>query len=459
LRQKHLLWLSCALAVVGATPLAAQRNVDDYIRSTMNESRIPGLSVAVVKNGRIVKASGYGIANLETNTPANAQTVYKTASLSKQFIAAAIMLLVQEGKLNLDDKASSYLDGAPETWKEITVRHLLTNTSGIVRDPRESDYEPYREQPIADVIKATYPIPLRFNPGEKWSYSNVGYYALAEIITKTSGKSWSDFIAERLFAPAGMTSTRLTTTTAIVPNRADGYRNMRDGRINAEDWIAPRPSGAFLSTVIDLAKWDAFLDSTKVLTDSSKRQMWTPARLTTGAATNYGFGWVVDSFLGRSRIHHDGEFPGFRSDYERFPDDKLTVIVLVNSDARVESLALKIAGFYASTLTAPPFALRVDAPASPVSSGSPVAVRLVAKAEGKAAPGTVLEIEIWSADDKSVFKESRSNESFAAGEAKTFTFSWTPLKAGKYTVNVSAWGPRFTPSYAIKAKAATITVN
>ena len=255
-----------------------------------------------------------------------------------------------------------------------------------------------------------------------------------------------------------MTSTRLTTTTAIVPHRADGYRNTRDGRINAEDWIAPRPSGAFLSTVIDLAKWDAFLDSTKILTDSSKRQMWTPARLTNGAATNYGFGWVVDSFLGRTRIHHDGEFPGFRSDYERFPDDKLTVIVLVNSDARVESLALKIAGFYASTLTAPPFALRVEAP-SPVSSGNPVAVRLIAKAEGKAAPGTVLEIEIWSADDKSVFKESRSNENFAAGEAKTFTFSWTPVKAGKYTVNVSAWGPRFTPPYAIKARAAIVTVN
>jgi D-alanyl-D-alanine carboxypeptidase len=460
LSLKHLLWRSCALVLVGASPLAAQKNVDDYIRAAMGEFRIPGLSLAVVKNGRIVKASGYGVANLETNTPATARTVYKTASLSKQFIAAAIMLLVQEGKLGLDDKASRYLDGAPETWREITVRHLLTGTSGIARDPRESDYEPYREQPITDVIKATYPIPLRFNPGEKWEYSNVGYYALAEIITRTSGKSWNEFIAERLFAPAGMTSTRLTTTTAIVPHRADGYRNTSNGRINAEDWIAPRPSGAFLSTVVDLAKWDAFLDSTNILTTSSKRQMWTRATLTNGAATNYGFGWVVDSFLGRSRIHHDGQFPGFRSDYERFPDDKLTVIVLVNSDnARVESLALKIAGFYASTLTAPTFALRADPPPGPVSVGSPVAVRLTAKAEGKAAPESVLEIEIWDADDKSVFKQSRSNESFAAGEAKTFTFSWTPSKPGKYIVNISAWGPRFTPPYAIKAKATTITVN
>ena len=208
--------------------------------------------------------------------------------------------------------------GSPESWKDITVRHLLTGTSGIVRDPLERDYEPYREQPKTDVIKAAYPIPLRASPGEKWSYSNVGYYVLAEIISRASGKTWNEFIAERLFVPAGMTDTRLTTTAEIVPNRASGYRNTSKGRVNAEDWIAPRPSGAFLSTVLDLAKWDAFLDSTSILADSSKRQMWTRATLASGAPTNYGFGWIVDSFLGRARIHHDGQFPGFRSDYERF---------------------------------------------------------------------------------------------------------------------------------------------
>lgn len=457
---RNLLPLACTLALLAAVPAGAQSDVDVYIRQTMRESGIPGLSVAVVKGGRIVKASGYGMANLETNTPATAQTVYKTASLSKQFIAAAIMLLVQEGKLGLDDKASRYLDGSPETWKEITLRHLLTGTSGIVRDPKESDYEPYREQPITDVINAAYPIPLRFRPGEKWSYSNVGYYVLAEIISKASGKTWNEFIAERLFAPAGMKSTRLTTTTEIVPGRASGYKNTSKGRVNAEDWIAPRPSGAFLSTVLDLAKWDAFLDSTSILADSSKRQMWTRATLTDGASSNYGFGWIVDSFLGRARIHHDGQFPGFRSDYERFPDDKLTVIVLANSDnARVEWLALKIAGFYASTLTAPRFALRADVPAGRIASDTPVAIRLTAKAEDKAAPETVFEIEIWDSSDKSVFKESKSNQNFAAGETKTYDFLWTPTKAGRYTVNISAFGPRFSPPYTIKPNATTITVH
>jgi CubicO group peptidase (beta-lactamase class C family) len=449
-----LTWFSAGSSAVGQT------NVDAYIRETMRESGIPGLSIAVLKGGKVVKASGYGIANLETNTPATPHTVYKTASLSKQFIAAAVMLLVQEGKVRLDDMASAYLDGSPESWKDITVRHLLTGTSGIVRDPLERDYEPYREQPVTDVIKAAYPIPLRFSPGEKWSYSNVGYYVLAEIISRASGKAWNEFIAERLFVPAGMKSTRLTTTTEIVPQRAAGYRNTSKGWVNAEDWIAPRPSGAFLSTVLDMAKWDAFLDTTRILTDSSKRLMWTRATLTNGGPTNYGFGWIVDSFLGRRRIHHDGQFPGFRSDYERFPDDKLTVIVLANSDnARVEWLALKIAGFYAPTLTAPRFVLRADAPAGRITSGNPVPVRLTAKAEDKAAPETVFEIEIWDSSDKSVFKESKSNENFVAGEAKTYEFLWTPAKPGKYQVNISAFGPRFSPPYAFKPRATTITVH
>jgi len=461
LRLPRFLCVVCVLTWLSAgPPAAAQTGVDAYIRETMRESGIPGLSIAVVKGGKVVKASGYGIANLETNTPATPHTVYKTASLSKQFIAAAIMLLVQEGKVRLDDKASGYLDGSPESWKDITVRHLLTGTSGIVRDPKESDYEPYREQPVTDVIRAAYPIPLRFSPGEKWSYSNVGYYVLAEIINKASGKPWDEFIAERLFVPAGMKSTRLTTTTEIVPHRAAGYRNTSKGRVNAEDWIAPRPSGAFLSTVLDMAKWDAFLDSTRILTDSSKRLMWTRANLSSGAPTNYGFGWIIDSFLGRARIHHDGQFPGFRSDYEKFPDDSLTVIVLANSDnARVEWLALKIAGFYAPTLTAPRFVLRADAPAGRITSGSPVPVRMTAKAEDKASPETVFEIEIWDSSDKSAFKASKSNENFVAGETKTYDFRWTPTKPGIYQVNIAAFGPRYSPPYVMTPKATTIPVH
>ncbi|MGZ3373355.1 MAG: serine hydrolase [Gemmatimonadaceae bacterium] len=450
----------CSLTLIAADPhpIAAQQNVDDFIRDQMRELRIPGLSIAVIKEGKIVKEAGYGLADVETNTPATPQTVYKAASLSKQFIGAAIMLLVQDGKLQLDDRASRFLDTVPDTWKDITIRELLTHTSGIVRDP--VDYEPFRAQPITDVVRSAYSLPLNSQPGEKWLYSNVGYYVLAQIISNASGKPWDQFIAERLFVPAGMVSTRTTTTTAIVPNRASGYTRDGETIVDAENWIAVRPSGAFVSTVDDLARWDAFLDTTSALSPSSRQQLWTRVKLKDQTSEDYGFGWYVHSFLGRARIHHDGQFPGFRSDYERFPDDKLTVIILANSDkAGLESFALKLAGFYAPSLVAPPFVLTGDPRAVTGSTGNAIPIRFTAKDAGKAVPGSVIEIEVWDASDKSVYKDHQANENFAAGETKPYTFSWTPTKPGSYTVTLSAYGPRWTPPYAFKSKAIAITVN
>ena len=437
---------------------SANESVDDYIHRWMSDLRIPGLSIAVVKEGTVVKASGYGLANVETNSPATPETVYKTASLSKQVIATAILLLVQENKIGLEDKANKYLDGAPEAWKEITIRHLLTHTSGIVRDP--SDYHPYQEQSIVEVIKSVYSLPLSFSPGEKWQYSNVGYYVLAEVITKASGEPWNEFIAEHIFAPAQMTSTRTTTTTEIVSHRASGYQQVQDGMKNAENWVAVRPSGAFLSTVLDLAKWDAWLDTTAVLSPSSRKLMWGSARLKDGTRVDYGFGWSVESFLGHPRIHHDGQFPGFRADYERFPDDKLTVIVLANTDsARLDRLSLRVAGFYVSALEPPPFTLSATVGISKAMRGNPVSITIAAKDDGKAAPDSLIEMEIWDASGNSVYKQHQEKENFAAGQTNAYVFSWTPEKAGEYTVNVGAYGPGWTPSYAWKLRAATITVN
>lgn len=453
-----LLGFSLALSVlVAAQPATAQRTVDDYIKKAMEESKIPGLSLAVLKNGKVIKAAGYGVSDLETGTPATPKTVYKAASISKQFIAAAVMLLAQDGKLSLDDSAAKFLASPPDSWKGITIRRLLTHTSGLVRDP--TDYEPYRDRPIADVIRSTYGLPLAFQPGERFLYSNLGYFVLAEIITKASGKPWNVFIAERLFAPAGMTSTRLTSATDIIPHRASGYKPTDAGLIRGEEWIAVRPSGAFLSTVLDLAKWDAFLDGKSPLTGASLREMWTPATLTSGAMADYGYGWYVNSFLGRTRIHHDGQYPGFRADFERFPDDKLSVILMTNNEyARVETLALKIAGYYATTLETPPFSLTARTDGAP-ATGKPVTITAIAKDGGKAAPESILEVEIWDSSDSSVFKEHRSNESFGAGEAKTFNFTWTPAKPGKYTVSLGIFGPKWNPPYAFNPKALTVNVD
>lgn len=350
-----LLFFVCAAqlpAQKSAAPASVNRSVDEYINAQMHATGTPGLSLAVIKDGKVIEARGYGLANVETNTAATTETVYKIGSMSKQFLAAAIMVLVQDGKLRVDDSIAAYIEGVPQAWKQISVRQLLTHTSGIVRDP--PIFDPLKVQADSEVLRSAFEVPLEFTPGSKWDYSNTNYYALAEIIRKVSGRPWSEFITQRILAPSGMTHTRTTTESEIVPHRAAGYSRTANRLVNADVWFALRPSGAFLSTVEDLAKWDAELNSETVLTASSREQMWSPVKLNDGTTYPYGFGWFVDVVQHHRRIHHDGALPGFKSDIERYPDDKLTVIVLANSGtANAEKIATHVAGLYVPAVIPP----------------------------------------------------------------------------------------------------------
>jgi CubicO group peptidase (beta-lactamase class C family) len=311
----------------------------------MQKGHVVGLSLAIVKDGRIVKASGYGLANVETGTPATPETVYKIASISKEFLAAGIMLLQQDGKLHLDDKVDLYIAGTPDAWKEITIRQVLTHTAGLPLDP--PDFEPFKETPDSAVVSSLFSYPLLYKPGEDFRYSNTDYFVIAEIIRKVSGMPWEQFLAQRIFTFLHMSATRTTTTTTLVPNRASGYV-LKDGALqNAPDWIALRPSGAFLSTVLDMAKWDADLYKDDLLTASSREQMWQPVKLKNGTVIPYGCGWGLSPWQGRRRVFHDGGLPGFSTDFERFIDDRLTVVVLSNTQsADASRIALAVAGFY-----------------------------------------------------------------------------------------------------------------
>lgn len=331
--------------VVVATVVARADEVDDYVKAEMQRQHIPGTSIAVLKDGKIIKAQGYGLANVELNVPARPETVYKIGSVSKQLIATGIMILIQDGKLSLDDKISKFLEGTPDTWKDITIRHLLTHTSGLVREA--PGFDPLKIQSDADVIKTAYPLPLRFAPGEKWEYCNVGYFSLAEIIRIVSGKPWGDYLSERLFTPLEMNATRTTTMTEIVQNRANGYVWRDSKLLNANTYFALRPSGAFLSSVLDLAKWDAALYTEKILKQSTLSQVWMPVKLNSGATHPYGFGWELSTVGGHKLVHHGGSLPGFRAQIARFVGDKLTVVVLTNGDnADANLIALGIAALY-----------------------------------------------------------------------------------------------------------------
>lgn len=321
-------------AAQGATPsttCTATDTIDRFVGSEMQRQHIPGVAIAVVRAGKVVKACGYGMADLEHNVPVTPQTVFKIGSVSKQLLAAGILLLAQDGKLGIDDPISKFYADAPESWRGITVRHFLTHTSGVLREGPA--FNALVVQPDSVVIKSAFARPLEFPIGSKYQYCNVCYFTLADIIARVSGKSWDAFVAERIFNPLGMTATRTTTTIDMVPHRARGYTWQNARFVNAPDLLAVRPSGAFLSTVLDLAAWDAALYSNRVLSQTSRTAMWTPVTLSDGSTYGYGFGWLIDSRDGRRVVTHGGSLPGFRADITRFPEDSLTVIVLTNASA------------------------------------------------------------------------------------------------------------------------------
>ena len=330
----------------------ARDTADRFVAAEMARKHIPGVSLAVVRRGNVIKAVGYGVADLEHGVLVTQRTVFKIGSVSKQFLATGIILLAQDGRLSVDDPVAKYFADAPESWRGITLRHFLTHTSGVTREGPA--FDPFKIQPDSVVIRSAFARPLEFPTGSKYQYCNVCYFTLADIIARVSGKPWDTFLAERVFRPVGMTATRTTTTTELVPHRARGYTWRDSGYVNAPEYLALRPSGAFLSTVLDLARWDAMLYSDHVLAQASRAAMWTPVRLTDGSSYGYGFGWELDSLDGHWQVHHGGSLPGFRAEFARFPNDSLTVIVLTNADgARPDEIARGVARGYLATAARP----------------------------------------------------------------------------------------------------------
>jgi CubicO group peptidase (beta-lactamase class C family) len=322
--------------------------LDEYVRAAMKNQHIPGLAVAVIKNGKVVKAKGYGLANIELDVPVTPRTVFKLCSVSKQFIAAGMMLLVEENRVELDDPIARHLDGTPDTWSDITVRHLLTMTSGL--PPESPAWSPLQEATEEEILLGAHDVPLLFAPGEKGEYCNLGYFLLAQIIHRTSGRPWGEFFHERIFALLGMNDTRITTEIEITPNRAAGYDWQENTFRNAAPILTVRPSGAFLSTVMDMVKWDTSLSERKLLRRSTLDQMWAAVTLMNGTNYPYGFGWQVEEIDGRKVVRHGGGMPGFRTHSIRFLQDHVTVIVLANgSEAMPDSIAVEVARNYLKT--------------------------------------------------------------------------------------------------------------
>lgn len=343
-RTLFLLALACCASAV-ADP------VDEAVLREMKQARIPGVGIVVLQDGKIVKEQGYGLANIEHQVSVAPETVFQSGSVGKMFTAALVMLLAEDGKLKLDDLVSRHLAHTPKAWEAITIRHLLTHTSGLGDPYARLDFR--KDYSDEELIALEATIPMLSAPGERWAYSNMGYHLLGFICNKVGGKFYGDQLRERIFAPLGM-STRIISESDIVPHRAAGYE-LVNGVLKNQSWVAPRlnttADGSLYLTAHDLALWDLAISGDKVLSEKIKTASWTPVKLNDGTTANYGYGWALDPVNGHRTISHSGAWQGFKTMMSRFVDDKLTVIVLANSaSARPGKLVNLVASAYVPSL-------------------------------------------------------------------------------------------------------------
>lgn len=336
---------------------ASTAKVDAYVHEKMKAHNIPGLSLAIARDGKLILAKGYGMANLELSVPATEKTVYHLASTTKTLTAMATMLLVEEGKISLEEPISKYFSDLPEAWRGVKIRHLLNHTSGIKSfsnndkipcqvGKSESEYE------RADVLKEVACLPLEFSPGERWSYGDTGYHLLGMLIEKVSGKNYEHFLSERIFKPLEMRDTRLNSYRQLITNRADGYSHS-DGKIRNAVLLPlfEFANAGLVSTVLDMAKLNIAFTSEKLLRRTTLVQMMTNAKLNSGEIVpSYGLGVGITPFRGRKRIGHNGGGGfGFATSLTHFISEKVTVVVLANTDlptGSVGEMANEIAAFY-----------------------------------------------------------------------------------------------------------------
>lgn len=349
--------IAIALAVVAIVAIAAADaradRVDDYVRAQMAARKLPGVSVAVVQRGRIVKAAGYGVASLELHAPATERTVYEIGSISKQFAANAILLLVEDGKLRLDDPIAKYIDKTPAAWSTITIRHVLTHTAGLADfDSGHIGFSYRRDYTIDEFVALVAAAPLQFAPGERWNYTNA-FPLLGAIVERASGVPYMTFVETRIFKPLGLASARFKRNGEVVTHRADGYV-LKDGAYRHGEPLRPEiiaPNGGILIDVVDFATWDIAVTQGRLLHADSVKEMTSAVRLNDGRTVSHGLGWFMDQFNGhRFGAHWGTTVTGHSAVIRRYVDEGVTVIVLANVDEggglAVDAISKRIADFY-----------------------------------------------------------------------------------------------------------------
>lgn len=329
---------------VGVTQ-TTRLEVDQYMQGQLVAQRIPGMSLVVVQDGQVIYAKGYGYASLESARPVRPEDRFNIGSISKTFAASAVMLLVAEGRLSLDDTLDKYIDNTPPHWSGITLRHLLGHTSGLMRDPDQAFQAALlANQVIGDdaALERYKAYPLLWTPGAQHGYSNIGYGIVGIIIRKVSGQHYFDFLRARIFTPLGMGSARQIAHQLPEAGFAKGYELNGGKRVpvlpnEAQSVYLGMAPGGIQLNALDLAKWDAALYGETILKRSTLDLMWTNHSLVQPANGSdpdiyYGLGWQLRTQNGVRWVYHSGGMPGHVSDFMRYPEHRITVIVLANLD-------------------------------------------------------------------------------------------------------------------------------
>ncbi|TFW14112.1 serine hydrolase [Brevundimonas intermedia] len=328
-RRRVVLLVAFSALAFAVGPVAAQdvARMDQVVRASSDADAFSG-AVLVARDGRVLLDQGYGLANREWNVPNDGDTKFRLGSLTKQFTAVAIMILNQQGKVDLDAPVKTWLPQASGAWDAVTVRHLLNHTSGMPDFTRFDDYEALKTRPAttAELIARFSDRPLDFAPGARFAYSNSGYVLLSAIVEAASGQTYADFVTANLFAPLGMSDSGYDRHDAILPRRASGYTPGASGVVNADyvDMSIPTGAGALYSTTHDLLKWEQGLFGGRVLNPQSMTALTTPVR------DGYAMGLLVTQAEGKTLVWHNGAIEGFNTYMAYDPGDRTAVIVLGN---------------------------------------------------------------------------------------------------------------------------------
>ena len=334
-----LLLLQLPTSAVQAAPVAA--SVDQALAAKIDavvapyyRAGEPGATLIVVKNGKTLLRKGYGMADVAGKVAMPPDATLRLGSITKQFTAVGIMLLVDDGKLSVSDPITKFLPDYTTQGKVITVEHLLTHTSGIVSYTGKPDFRSrsHQDMTVAQMVDYFKNDPLEFAPGSKYAYNNSGYFLLGAIIEKVSGQSYAKFVEQRIFAPLGMTHTAYEGSERAITLRAAGHQKTAEGFApsNPVSMSLPYAAGSLVSTVDDLAKWDAAITAGRLLKPASWKQAFTSYTLTDGKPTGYGYGWDVGKLRGSPAIGHGGNINGFSTYAVRLPQEEVYVALLTN---------------------------------------------------------------------------------------------------------------------------------